>query len=139
MSKKKEGMMAALSKNLPADPVKQSKQDANEIQDDYEYSRRTYRDLIDKGSSALDMMMELAADSEHPRAYEVLAKLMKDIGDTTDKLMDLQAKKKDINKEDAPKHKEGVTNNNVFIGSTSDLQRMLIDAQQKDVIDVNGS
>ena len=72
----------------------------------------------------MDVLAELARESEHPRAFEVLSKTIKDIGDTTEKLMALQKSKKEINKQDEEEKKQ-ITNNNVFVGSTTDLQRIL--------------
>lgn len=127
---KKEALVASLNKNLPATPVEQNR----DIKDDYNYSRKTYKDLIDKGSYALDGMIELAAESEHPRAYEVLSGMMKNMADITDKLMDLQKKKEDIeSKKDAAKPAAGTINNNMFVGSTTDLQRLLAKGEAIDV------
>ena len=82
---------------------------------------------------SLDVLAELARESEHPRAFEVLAKTIKDLGDTTEKLMKLQKDKDDLtNKKEDTVNRE-VTNNNVFVGSTTDLQRMLLN--KDDVID----
>lgn len=102
----------------------------DKVETDYEKSRDTYYDLIDKGKDALELMMEVARESEHPRAFEVLSGLIKNISDVNDKVMDLNKKHKDINKKDEPKQVEGTTTNNVFIGSTTDLQRMLQDANK---------
>lgn len=103
----------------------------NNIQSDYDRSRETYHDLIDKGKDALEMMIEVARDSEHPRAFEVLATLIKSTSDVNDKLMVLNKAKKDLlaTVENNPPALPGgtTTNNNVFIGSTADLQRMLQD------------
>lgn len=103
-----------------------------EYDNDYEYSRQTYYDLIEKGREGIEEMIEVARSSEHPRAYEVLAKLIKDVGDVSDKLMDLNKKHQDINKVEDKPQLEHKTQNNVFIGSTTDLQRML----NKEPIDV---
>ena len=103
------------------------------IKSDYEYSRETYYDLLEKGRSSLDDMIEVARLSEHPRAYEVLAGLIKNLSDVNDKLMDLNKKNKDINQEEV-KQVAGNTTNNVFLGSTADLQRLL--QNEKDIIDV---
>lgn len=102
--------------------------DSDKIKNDYEYSRQTYYELIEKGKDALDLAIEIAQQSEHPRAIEVLSGMIKNVGDVNDKLMDLNKKNKDINKADLPMRSEGTTNNNLFIGSTTDLQRMLQDA-----------
>jgi hypothetical protein len=92
-------------------------------ENDYEFTRETLYDLIVKGREGIDEFMEVARQSEHPRAYEVLAKLIKDTADTSSQLMDLHKKKKEIEKVDQPKLPP--TTNNVFVGSTTDLQRML--------------
>ena len=91
---------------------------------DYEYSRDTYYDLIEKGRESLELMIEVARESEHPRAFEVLSNMIKGIADVNDKLMDLNKKQKDLQKEDKPA--ETTTNNNLFVGSTTELQRMLL-------------
>jgi len=78
-------------------------------------------------------MVEVARESEHPRAFEVLSNMMKNMADINDKLMDLNKKNKDINKEEV-KQVASNTTNNVFLGSTADLQRLLND--DKDIIDV---
>lgn len=107
--------------------------DQRNIKSDYEYSRETYYDLLEKGRSSLEDMIEVARSSEHPRAYEVLAGMIKNLSDVNDKLMDLNKKNKDINQEDV-KQVAGNTTNNVFLGSTADLQRLL--QNEKDIIDV---
>ena len=103
------------------------------IKSDYDYSRETYYDLLEKGRGSLDDMIEVARASEHPRAYEVLAGMIKNLSDVNDKLMDLNKKNKDINREEV-KQVAGNTTNNVFLGSTADLQRLL--QNEKDIIDV---
>ena len=122
---KKDKMMKALDKNLPKKIPNRPIVD-KDIKDDYEFSRATYKDLIRTGTSSLDVLAELARESEHPRAFEVLSKTIKDIGDTTEKLMKLQKDKDDLQtkKDEENRH---VTNNNLFVGSSTDLQRMLLD------------
>ena len=102
------------------------------IDNDIEFARRNYYDLLTKGSEALEEMMEVARATEHPRAFEVLSGMMKNVADINGNLIDLHKKKKDINKEDKIDTLPGNTTNNVFVGSTSDLQRMLAD-KMKDV------
>jgi hypothetical protein len=108
------------------------------VDDDFEYSRRTYYDLIEKGQGALEEMMEVAKQLEHPRAFEVVSGMIKNISDVNDRLMDLHKKKKDYNKKDITKPVDGTTNNNLFVGSTVELQRMLQDMnkEQDNVIDI---
>ena len=89
---------------------------------DYEYSRAQFYNLIEKGQEAVDGILDVAGDSQHPRAYEVAGQLIKHIADTTDKLVDLQKKMKDL---DEDKSVRQITNNSLFVGSTSELQKML--------------
>jgi hypothetical protein len=99
--------------------------DSDRTTNDYEYSREVLFDLIEKGRGALEDMIEVARESEHPRAFEVLSGLMKNTADINDKLLDLNKKHKDINTKDEPAQIAGQTTNNLFVGSTTDLQRML--------------
>ena len=101
------------------------------VKNDYDYSRDTYYQLIEKGKDALEDMIEVARSSEHPRAYEVLSGMIKNVSDVNDRLMDLNKKQKDLNKTDEVAQIENQTNN-VFLTSTADLQKML---RQDDVID----
>jgi len=96
----------------------------NDIQKDYEYTRANLYSLIEKGQEAINGIMELASDSDSPRAYEVAGQLIKSVGDVTDKLIDLQKKLKDV-EETATKTTNNVTNNAVFVGSTTELQKLL--------------
>ena len=94
-----------------------------EVQQDYEISRAQLHNLVMKGQEAVDGILDVARASDHPRAYEVAATTIKAVGDVADKLIDLQTKMKELDKED----KKGPTNvtNAMFVGSTSDLQKML--------------
>jgi len=108
---------------------------------DFDYTRETLYDLIEKGREGIEEMIEVAKQSEHPRAYEVLAKLIKDTADTSSQLMDLHKKVKEIDKIMAPDTSlqslpSGNTTNNLFVGSTTELQRMLKDLNKEDVIEV---
>ena len=103
------------------------------IKSDYEYSRDTYYEILEKGKESMELMIEVARESEHPRAFEVLSTMMKNMADINDKLMDLNKKNKDINQKDEPKQL-GNTTNNLFLGTTTDLQR-LIHAESGVVID----
>ena len=97
---------------------------------DYEYTRAQLYNLIEKGQEALNGILDVAADSQHPRAYEVAGQLIKSVGDVTDKLLDSQKKMKDMDEDKSgPKQ---VTNNSLFVGSTSDLQKMLKEMSKKD-------
>ena len=105
---------------------------------DYEYTRETLYDLIEKGREGIEEMIEVARQSEHPRAYEVLATLIKDTAQTSEKLMDLHRKIQTIDQMmlPAPKQESSNTTNNLFIGSTTELQRMLRDLKNEDIKDV---
>jgi hypothetical protein len=96
----------------------------NDIKKDYEYTRANLYSLIEKGQEAINGIMELAGESDSPRAYEVAGQLIKSVADTTDKLIDLQKKLKDV-QEDNTKVSNNVTNNAVFVGSTSELSKLL--------------
>ena len=108
------------------------------VENDYEYSKSTYYDLIEKRQNALDDMIDVARNLEHPRAYEVLSGMIKNVSDVNDRLMDLNKKKKDFYKNDIKQIEGNTTNNNLFVGSTTDLQRMLKNVSDNDnVIDIN--
>jgi hypothetical protein len=104
------------------------------VQDDFDYARENMRQLISKGQNALDGILTIASGSEHPRAYEVAAALMKTMAETNKDLLELQKTKKVLQKEDpkAPQL-EGPQNvtNNLFVGSTAELQKMLKDKQNE--------
>ena len=111
------------------------------VDNDFEYARQTYHDILAKGSEAMDEMMEVARATEHPRAFEVLATTMKTMADVTNNLLDMHKKKKDIRTKGTPALPGiPVTNNNLFVGSTTDLQKMLMDQlkpKDPNVIDIS--
>lgn len=117
---------------------KEIKNEEIEFDSDYTFSKNTYYDLVRKGQIGIEEMLEVARESEHPRAYEVLGKLIKDVSDVNDKLMDLNKKKKDLR--NIGKAALEKTTNNLFIGSTTELQRFLIGEREKDIthIEVDG-
>ena len=96
----------------------------DDIQKDYEYTRGNLYSIIEKGQEAINGILELAQESEMPRAYEVAGQLIKSVSDATDKLMDLQKKLKDVNEEQQQKGPNTV-NNALFVGSTADLTKLL--------------
>lgn len=106
--------------------------DKDNVKNDYDYSRETYYQLIERGKDALEDMIEVARSSEHPRAYEVLSGMIKNVSDVNDRLMDLNKKQKEMNKSEEVKQVEN-QQNNYFLGSTADLQKML--RQENEVID----
>ena len=121
--------------NVAAEVVKEEKAEVipkekpdrltkDDITKDYEYTRGNLYSIIEKGQEAINGILEIAQESEMPRAYEVAGQLIKSVADTTDKLADLQKKVKELD-EDSPKSPSTVTNNAVFVGSTTELQKML--------------
>jgi hypothetical protein len=104
----------------------QLKDISGDVEKDYEYTRANLYSLIEKGQESLNGIMELAGESASPRAYEVAGQIIKSVADTTDKLMELQKKVKEVDEEKA-KGPSQVTNNALFVGSTSELSKMLKD------------
>ena len=95
---------------------------SNDPQKDYEYSRGQLYSLISKGQEAVDGILEIAQESGHPRAFEVAGQLIKSVADTTDKLIDLQKKMRDL---DAPQKGPTTVNNSLFVGSTAELSKLI--------------
>jgi len=150
MSNKSEELLSKMSKHIPQEVVAKNAlatapatkdESMVDVDDDYTYSRDTYKKLVDKGQDAIDHMMELAIQSDHPRAYEVLGGMLKNVSDMTDKLMSLHknvdaVKTKKVDSKPSESGPVGqITNNNVFVGSTTDLQRYIISQQKTQVID----
>jgi hypothetical protein len=96
----------------------------NDVKKDYEYTRANLYSLIEKGQEAIDGIMEIAGEGGSARAYEVAGQLIKSVGDVTDKLIDLQKKLKEV-EDDSPKSTNNTTNNAIFVGSTSELSKIL--------------
>ena len=103
----------------------------DDIEKDYEYTRGNLYSIIEKGQEAINGILELAQDSEMPRAYEVAGQLIKSVSDATDKLMDLQKKLKDVNEEQQSKGPNTV-NNALFVGSTAELAKLLKTGRPKE-------
>ena len=104
--------------------IDEIKNTANDVKKDYEYTRGNLYSLIENGQEAINGILELAQESEMPRAYEVAGQLIKNVADATDKLMDLQKKLKDIEEEKASKGPTTV-NNALFVGSTAELAKLI--------------
>ena len=96
-----------------------------DIKKDYEYTRGNLYSIIEKGQEAIDSVLELAQETEQPRAYEVLGQLIKNVSDTTDKLMELQKKLKDVEEESVKAKGPSTVNNALFVGSTAELSKLL--------------
>jgi len=117
-----ESSIVEVDKSIEKIDIVPSKPD--DIRKDYEYTRANLYSLIEKGQEAINGIMELAGEGGSPRAYEVAGQLIKSVADTTDKLIDLQKKLKDV-EEDTVKSPSSVTNNALFVGSTSELSKIL--------------
>ena len=96
----------------------------SDVENDFKYARENFYNVIEKGTEALEDMLRVAQASEHPRAYEVVSTIMKTLMDANKDLVDLSDKKA---KRDQPEKEQQVTNNNLFVGSTAELQKMLKD------------
>ena len=117
-------IMKAPVNNPTSTSPKNLKSTKEDVVKDYEYSRAQLYSLVEKGQEAVDGALDVAQQSDSARAYEVAGQLIKHVADTADKLMDLQKKVKEID-EVKDKNTTNVTNNSLFVGSTSDLQKML--------------
>ena len=106
-----------------------------DINQDYSYSRDSYYNLIDKGNEAIEGILEIAKEGQHPRAYEVAGQLIGQVGQTVDKLQDLQKKLKDLKQ--VPKTASTNVKNALFVGSTAELQKMLNRKQEDETIEKN--
>tara|TARA_Y100000593_G_scaffold93907_1_gene190557 strand:+ start:18972 stop:19364 length:393 start_codon:yes stop_codon:yes gene_type:complete len=98
-----------------------------DLEVDYDYTRLNLYDLTEKGNRAIEGALEIALEGGHPRAYEVLATLIKNVGDTNEKIIDLHSKMNEINPKTIPTK---VTNNSLFVGSTKELYKMI---KEKDI------
>ena len=97
----------------------------DDIEDDYKYQRDNFYNLVEKGSAAIDGILELAKESEHPRTYEVAGNLIKQVAEVTEKLGDLQEKMRKL--KEVPSNAPRNVTNALFVGSTMELQKMLKD------------
>tara|TARA_R100000458_G_scaffold5959_1_gene4773 strand:- start:2152 stop:2577 length:426 start_codon:yes stop_codon:yes gene_type:complete len=124
-----------LQKHVEAVKPSLKKSETQDIKQDYEMSRANLHNLVMKGQEAVDGILDVARASDHPRAYEVAGQLIKHVADTTDKLIDLQGKMKELDKED--KKGPSTINNTMFVGSTADLQKML--KKQKEINNIEST
>tara|TARA_Y100000996_G_scaffold364803_1_gene309220 strand:+ start:12 stop:485 length:474 start_codon:yes stop_codon:yes gene_type:complete len=107
----------------PAPVPRKIDEDKNDIDNDYENSRENYYNLIDKGNQAIEGILDIAKEGQHPRAYEVAGQLIGQVAQTVDKLQDLQKKLKDL--KEVPNKANTNIKNALFVGSTNELQKML--------------
>ena len=113
------------------DKIQKVKETSDDIKKDYDYTRGNLYSIIEKGQEAINGILELAQESEMPRAYEVAGQLIKNVADATDKLMDLQKKLKDVEEEKQSRGPSTV-NNALFVGSTAELAKMLKQGVKED-------
>ena len=113
----------AIQQNNIVVPKKVVKSNEDDIENDYKYQRENFYGLVERGQDAIDGILELAKEGEHPRAYEVAGKLIKQVAEVTEKLGDLQEKMRKLKEvpNSAPKN----VTNALFVGSTAELQKML--------------
>ena len=106
-----------------------------DIEEDYDFARSQYYNLAEKGNEAIDLMMDLARESEHPRAFEVLSTAIKQNAEVADKLMKLHKERKEVETPTAALPNNSMTQNNLYVGSATDLQKMLIQkAKEKETV-----
>lgn len=127
-----EGKIVSTEPTEMVEKIEKISSDIDDIKKDYDYTRGNLYSLIEKGQEAINGILELAQESEMPRAYEVAGQLIKNVADATDKLMDLQKKLRDI-EEEKPKGPTTV-NNALFVGSTAELAKLLKQQTQNEDI-----
>jgi hypothetical protein len=124
----KKSKKELLEKNANIHIPPEVKQD-NDVDEDYEYARKMYRSLLKTGTDSLENLADLANDSEHPRAFEVLSTSIKNLSDVADKLMNLQKSVKEVKKKESTQNNplgvSGPTTNNIFFGTTTELQKTI--------------
>jgi len=117
----------------PLVPRKENKE-SPDVDNDYKYSRENYYNLIERGQEAIEGILDVAREGQHPRAFEVAGALIKNVADTVDKLQDLQKKLKEL--KDLPKTSNPQIKNALFVGSTAELQKMLKKDEDTKVKDI---
>jgi hypothetical protein len=132
MIKSKEDILSALQTHIPQELQKIKTEVAQseivvDTEEDYAYSREKIKSLIERSEEAIDNMMALASETEHPRAFEVLAGMFKTTTDMMDQLITLQKKRKELTQSEEQKQNASgsTTNNAIFVGSTTELQKFL--------------
>lgn len=112
-----------LNKKLKPPVPRVEDKNKEDVDNDYKYSRENYYNLIERGQEAIEGILDIAREGQHPRAYEVAGQLIGQVGQTVDKLQDLQKKLKDL--KEVPKTANANIKNALFVGSTAELQKML--------------
>lgn len=129
-----DGQIVSTEVDTSIEKVEKISSSVDDIKKDYEYTRGNLYSLIEKGQEAINGILELAQESEMPRAYEVAGQLIKNVADATDKLMDLQKKLKDV--EEEKQRGPTTVNNALFVGSTAELAKLLKQQSQTNNEDV---
>ena len=122
-----QGEIVEVEKRLPT-LAKGNYTKEEEQSSDYKYSREVFYGLVERGQDAIEGILDIARESEHPRVYEVAGQLIKTVSETTEKLIDLQAKMKELDRDNTMPNK---VQNNLFVGSSTELQRLLKNHAQK--------
>jgi len=123
IDKKEPAETTAELKEFKAPVPRKEDKESPDIDNDYKYSRENYYNLIERGQEAIEGILDIAREGQHPRAYEVAGQLIGQVAGTVDKLQDLQKKLKDL--KDVPNKTSANIKNALFIGSTAELQKML--------------
>ena len=130
---KKENSIQVSEFEQPAPVPRKIDENKTDIDNDYTHSRDNYYNLIDKGNQAIDGILDIAKEGQHPRAYEVAGQLIGQVAQTVDKLQDLQKKLKDL--KELPKSANTQIKNALFVGSTNELQKMLNRKKEDEIIE----
>ena len=129
---KTENKIAVADFEQPIPVPRKIDEKKTDIDNDYDYSRENYYNLIEKGQQAIEGILDIAKEGQHPRAYEVAGQLIGQVANTVDKLQDLQKKLKDL--KEVTKKSDTKIQNALFVGSTAELQKML-QAKKDEVIE----
>src|SRR5210317_1880462 len=121
-------------KNFKAPVPRKEDKESADVDNDYKYSRENYYNLIERGQEAIEGILDIAREGQHPRAYEVAGQLIGQVGQTVDKLQDLQKVLKDL--KELPKPANANIKNALFVGSTAELQKMLKKDENTKVKDI---
>src|SRR5210317_682957 len=123
LEKKESTSISVSDFEQPAPVPRKVDESKTDVDNDYDYSRENYYNLIEKGQQAIEGILDIAKEGQHPRAYEVAGQLIGQVAQVTDKLQDLQKKLKDL--KEVTKKSDTKIQNALFVGSTAELQKML--------------
>ena len=129
----KKNQVSVTDFEQPAPVPRKIDETKSDIDNDYSHSRDNYYNLIDKGNEAIEGILDIAKEGQHPRAYEVAGQLISQVAQTVDKLQDLQKKLKDL--KEVPNKTNTQIKNALFVGSTNELQKMLNRKKEDEIIE----